>query len=110
MTSLHAMFVSVLAARKLRDQQAPKLFPTVRPKTRSAYPYHQLVGPMPPPPRSVCLHNPTTRTWPWEKPLLADLLAWLCALQWTDDTDTLSFIESALDFEEYTERTLPAAP
>ena len=48
--ALHAMFVAILAARKLRDQQAPKLFPTVRLQARSAYPYHQLVGPMPPPP------------------------------------------------------------
>ena len=110
--ALHAMFVAILAARKLRDQQAPKLFPTVRPQARSAYPYHQLVGPMPPPPpaaRPVCLHNPTARTWPWEKPFLADLLAWLRALQWMDDTETVSFIELALDFEEYAARTLPAA-
>ena len=49
--ALHAMFVAILAARKLQDQKAPKLFPTVRPQGRSAYPYHQLVGPMPPPPR-----------------------------------------------------------
>ena len=49
--ALHAMFVAILAARKLRDQQAPKIFPTVRPQARSAYPYHQLVGPMPPPPK-----------------------------------------------------------
>ena len=49
--ALRAMFVAILAARKLRDQQTPKLFPTVRPQARSAYPYHQLVGPMPPPPQ-----------------------------------------------------------
>ena len=106
------MFVAILAARKLRDQQAPKLFPTVLPQVRSAYPYHQLVAPMPPPPpaRLVCPHNPTARTWPWEKPVLADLLAWLRALQWTDDTNTVSFIELALDFEESAARTLPAAP
>ena len=47
---LHAMFVASLAARKLRDQQAPKLFPTMCSQARSAYPYHQMVGPMPPPP------------------------------------------------------------
>ena len=41
--ALRAMFVAILAARKLRDQQAPKLFPTVRPQARSAYPYHRLV-------------------------------------------------------------------
>ena len=82
--ALHAMFVAILAARKVRDQQAPELFPTMCPQARSAYPYHQLVGFMPPPPpsaRPVCLQNPTARTWPWEKPFLADLLAWLRALQ-----------------------------
>ena len=107
--ALHAMFVAILVARKLRDQQAPKLFPTVRPQARSAYPYRQLVPP-PPPVRLVCLHNPTARTWPWEKPFLADLLAWLRALRWTEDTDAVSFIELALDFEEHAARTLPAAP
>ena len=66
--------------------------------------------PPPPPVRPVCLHNPTARTWPWEKPFLADLLAWLRALQWTEDTDTVSFIELALDFEEHAAHTLPAAP
>ena len=66
--------------------------------------------PPPPPARPVCLHNPTARTWPWEKPFVADLLAWLRALQWTEDTDTVSFIELALDFEEHAARTLPAAP
>ena len=52
--ALHVMFVSVLAARKLRDQQTPKLFPTVRPQTHSAYPYHQL-APCRPPPGAPCL-------------------------------------------------------
>ena len=60
--------------------------------------------------RPVCLHNPTARTWPWGKPFLADLLAWLRALQWTEDTDTVSFIELALDFKEHAARILPAAP
>ena len=53
--ALHAMFVAILAVRKLRDQQAPKLFPTVCPQARSAHPYHQLVGPMPPLPRRARL-------------------------------------------------------
>ena len=30
--------------------------------------------------------------------------------QWTEDADTVSFIELALDFEEHAARTLPAAP
>ena len=67
-------------------------------------------APCPPPPaRPVCLHNPTARTWPWAKPFLVGLLAWLRALQWTEDADIVSFIELALDFEEHTARTLPAA-
>ena len=45
-----------------------------------------------------------------EKPFLEDLVAWLRALQWTDDIDTVSFIELALDFQEYGAHTLPAAP
>ena len=53
----HVMFVSVLATRKLRDQQTPKLFTTVCPQTHSAYPYHQRVGPMPPPPPSDTRQN-----------------------------------------------------
>ena len=40
--ALHVMFMWVPAARKLRDQQTPKLFPTVCPQGRSAYRYHQL--------------------------------------------------------------------
>ena len=64
-------------------------------------------APPPPPARPVCLHNPTARTWPWKKPFLADLLAWLRALQWMEDTGTLSLIELALHFEE---PTLPAHP
>ena len=67
-------------------------------------------APPPPPARPVCLHNPTARTWPWEKPFLANLLAWLRALQWTEDTDTVSFIELALNFEERAAHTLTAAP
>ena len=68
--ALHAMFVAILVARKLRDQHAPKLFPTVRPLARTAYPYHQPVGPMPPPPRrarSACTtpqHAPGHGTHP----------------------------------------------
>ena len=64
---------------------------------------------MPPLAHPVCLHNPTTRTWPWQKPILVDLPAWLRALQWIDDTDTVSFIKLALNFEEYAARTLSAA-
>ena len=71
--ALHVMFLSLLVARKLRDQQAPKHFPTVRPQTHTPYFYHQLVRPMPPSPstRPICSHNPTARTWPWAYGLCA---------------------------------------
>ena len=67
------MFVSVLAAPKIHDQNAPKLFPKVRDSTR-AYQCQQLVGPLPRPPATpiVSLHNPTTRTWPWEVSFITD--------------------------------------
>ena len=41
---------------------------------------------------------------------ITELLCWLRALQWADQTGTVTFIELALDFEEFAERTLPAAP
>ena len=106
------MFVAILGARKLRTNRHPNFSPQCARKRATHIPTISWWAPCPPPPpaRSVCLHNPTARTWPWEKPFLADLLAWLRALQWTEDTDTLSFIELALDFEEHAARTLPAAP
>ena len=77
--SLRAMFVAMLAARKPRDQQAPKFFPTGARRRAEHIPTISWWAPCPPPPpaRPVCLHNPTARTWPREKPFLADLLAWL---------------------------------
>ena len=117
--ALRAMFVSVLAAQKIHDQKSPKLFPKVRADSARAYPCQQLVGPLPrlqETPLSpqetpiVSLHNPTKRTWPWEVSFIMDLLRWLRALQWADETGTVTFIELPLDFEEFTERTLPAAP
>ena len=41
---------------------------------------------------------------------ITDLLRWSRALQWTDEPGTVTFIELALDFEEFTDRTLPATP
>ena len=78
MLGRHARNVSVLVARKLQDQQSPKLLTMVRPQTHSAYPYHQLEGLLPRPSplvAPICLQNPTPRTWPWETPFLVDLLA-----------------------------------
>ena len=53
---------------------------------------------------------PAKRTWPWEVSFITELLRWLRALQWTDEPCTVTFIELALDFEEFADRTPPAAP
>ena len=41
---------------------------------------------------------------------LADLLRWLRALTWTQEAGTVTFLELALDFEEFAQRTLPHVP
>ena len=41
---------------------------------------------------------------------MTDLLRWLRALQWIDEPNTVTFLELALDFEEFSEHTLPQAP
>ena len=41
---------------------------------------------------------------------MTNLLRWLRALRWPDERGTITFLELALDFEEISERTLPATP
>ena len=41
---------------------------------------------------------------------MTDLFRWLRALRWPDELGTIPFLEQALDFEEFFERTLPTAP
>ena len=48
--------------------------------------------------------------WQWEMPFLADILRWLRALTWSQEPGTVTFLELALDFEEFAQRTLPHAP
>ena len=43
-------------------------------------------------------------------PFLADLLCWLRELHWAPEPGTVTFLELALDFEEFAQRTLPHAP
>ena len=43
-------------------------------------------------------------------PFLADVLRWLRELHWTPEPGTVTFLELALDFEEFAQRTLPHAP
>ena len=38
------------------------------------------------------------------------VLRWLHALHWPDEPGTVTYIELALDFEEFIECTLPTAP
>ena len=76
--AIHVMYVAILAARKIRDEQTPMLFPCARHVRQIGYPYLQLTGPVP---RTedlgtLTLAKPTARTWPWELPFLADLLSW----------------------------------
>ena len=113
LTALHNMLVSVLQARKLRDTQSPMLFmgSSLSQQLRQ-YPYHQLVGPLPRPEDKglLLLRTPKKVEWQWEMPFLADLLRWLRELHWTPEPGTITFLELALDFEEFAQRTLPHAP
>ena len=113
LNTLHTMFVAVLQARKVRDAQAPAVFPgTARSQQLRQYPYQQLVGPLPYSGEkdTLLLRTPKKHEWPWEMPFLADLLRWLRALTWTQEPGSVTFLELALDFEEFAERTLPHAP
>ena len=113
MTALHNMLVAVLQARKLRDTQSPMLFmgSSLSQQLRQ-YPYHQLVGPLPRPEDKglLLLRTPKKVEWQWEMPFLADLLRWLRELHWAPEPGTVTFLELALDFEEFAQRTLPHAP
>ena len=42
--AIHAMYVAILAARKIRDEQAHMLFPSARHVRQTGYPYQQLIG------------------------------------------------------------------
>ena len=110
--AIHAMYVAILAARKIRDEQAPMLFPSARHVRQTGYPYQQLIGPVPRTENlgTLTVAKPTAKTWPWELPFLADLLSWTRQLVWADELGTVTFIELALDFEETSQRTLPTAP
>ena len=107
------MLVAVLQARKLRDTQSPMLFmgSSLSQQLRQ-YPYHQLVGPLPRPENKglLLLRTPKKVEWQWEMPFLADLLCWLRELHWAPEPGTVTFLELALDFEEFAQRTLPHAP
>ena len=64
--AIHAMYVAILAARKIRDEQAPMLFPSARHVRQTGYPYQQLIGPVPRTENlgTLTLAKPTSKTWP----------------------------------------------
>ena len=110
--SLHTAYVVILAARKLRDQQQPALFIGRAHSNRlHAYPHHQPVGPLPPPGEQavLMLATPTRKSWRWELTFMTGG-RWLKALRWLDEPGTVTYLELVVDFEEFPERTLLAAP
>ena len=108
---LHALMLAVLRMRMQRDLRALLLF---KARGLRQYPYQQLVGPLPCPPRRLTDLTPlgvtTVGAWPWEMQFLKDLLCWLGALVWAEEVGTVSFLELAMDFEAHARWALLAAP
>ena len=111
--SVHSMYVCIMTTRKQRDAHSPSIFAGYRMSQQvRQYPYHQLVGPLPQTVAhsALTLRTPKGHEWKWEKSFLADLLSWLRALTWPEEQGTVTFLELAIDFEEFAQRTLPHAP
>ena len=81
---LHTAYVTILAARKLRDQRQPALFTGRTHSNRlHVYLHHQPVGPLPLPAKQavLTLATPTRKSWPWELTFMTDLPRWPRALR-----------------------------
>ena len=116
------MFLAVLRAKKLKDDESGLLFPLpARHETRDTYPWHQLQLPRPrgiPPKLPVIGQLP--REWKWGPDLLPMVLRWHAGLEWLKMPPAheriprahgqVSFTELALDFEAFAGRPLPPAP
>ena len=121
-TSLHGMFLAVVRARKLKEDESGLLFPApARHEKRDTYPWHQLQLPRPrgiPPKIPVIGQLP--KEWKWGPNLLPMVLRWHAELEWLKMPPALehiprahwqvSFMELALDFEAFAGRPLPPAP
>ena len=117
------MFLMVLRARKLKEDESGLLFNTQdRREPRDLYPWYQLklpqlplkrieppiLGPLPP------------REWKWGTDLLLAVLKWILELQCLDRPLPVErqprahwqvlFMELALDFEAYAGRPLLSTP
>ena len=84
MTNPHAMFLAVVRARKLKDDESGLLFPvSAYHEKRDTYPWHQLHLPLPrriPPEIPVIGQLP--REWKWGPDLLPMVLRWYAELEW----------------------------
>ena len=76
-----------------------------------AYPFHQLVGPLPrrlPP--TTTFREPTVSQWKWPDRFRSNPISWLTELQWIDAPGQVTSLELALDFEAFSRRPIPPAP
>ena len=94
-TSLHAMFLAVVRARKLKDDESRILFPVLaQHQKRDTYPWHQLQLPrlhrIPP---YILVIGQLPQEWKWGPDLLPTVLRWHAELKWQ-----VSFVDVALDF------------
>ena len=122
MTNLHGMFLAVLRAKKLKDDESGLLFPVPAwHEIRDTYPWHQLQLSRPrgiPPEIPVIGQLP--REWKWGPDLLPMVLRWHAELQWLKMPPAherilrvhwqVLFMELALDFEAFAGRPPPPAP
>ena len=75
-----------------------------------AYPFHQLVGPLPrrlPP--TTTFREPTVSQWKWPDRFRSNPISWLTELQWIDAPGQVTSLELALDFEAFSRRPIPPA-
>ena len=118
MTCLHGMFLAVLCARTVKDDEAGLLFLIqTRSDKRDTYPWHQFQLPQPrgiPPDIPVIGQLP--REWKWGPDLLPLVLRWHSELEWLGMHARIprahwqvSFMQLALDFEAFAGRPLPPA-
>ena len=83
-TSLHSMFLAVLQARKLKDDESGLLFPVpAQNEKRDTYPWHHLQLPQPRgiPPK-IPIIGQLPREWKWVPDLLPMVLRWHAELEW----------------------------
>ena len=122
MQCLHGMFLAVLRARKMRDDESGLLFPVQASSgKRDTYPWFRLQFPqLRELPTDTPVIGQLPREWKWGPDLLPMVLQWQSRLMWLKLPPIhehlprahwqVSFMEPALDFEAYAERPLPPAP